>query len=106
VENLYANSRNHGFDAIEYLRRIPLERIAYVHVAGGEERDGVYHDTHFHPIPSGVLELLAELRRQTELCGVMLERDDKFPKPEILNAELDAIARAGSPLRNESVHAG
>jgi hypothetical protein len=25
---------------------VPLERIAYVHVGGGVERDGIYHDTH------------------------------------------------------------
>ena len=39
IENVYANARNHGYDAINFLERIPLDRIAYVHVAGGVERD-------------------------------------------------------------------
>lgn len=96
IENVYANCRNHGWDALEYLERLPLDRIAYVHVAGGVERKGVYHDTHAHPIPTAVLDLLEELCVRTEVPGVMLERDDRFPDPKELTAELDAIAAAVS----------
>ncbi len=38
VANLYANARNPGADPTDVLDRLPLERIAYVHVAGGVER--------------------------------------------------------------------
>ena len=65
VANLYANARNHGGDPLAFLDRLPLERIAYVHVAGGVERDGLYHDTHAHPTPPGVLDLVAELCART-----------------------------------------
>src|SRR5262245_4386045 len=54
IENVYANARNHQFDPIRFIESLPLERIAYVHVAGGDERHGVYHDTHTHAIPLGV----------------------------------------------------
>ena len=37
---------------------LPLERVAYVHVAGGAEHDGLYHDTHTDPVPPAVLELV------------------------------------------------
>ncbi len=94
VENVYANARNHGYDPHEFLDRIPLERIAYVHVAGGVERDGLYHDTHTHAVPGGVFDLLADLCARTDVPGVMLERDDRFPSDAELNAELDAIAAA------------
>ena len=46
VANVYANARNHGWDPLAYLDRLPLERLAYVHVAGGVERGGLYHDSH------------------------------------------------------------
>lgn len=65
LANLHANARNHGGDPLAFLDALPLERIAYVHVAGGVERDGLYHDTHAHPTPPPVLELLAELCART-----------------------------------------
>jgi uncharacterized protein (UPF0276 family) len=92
IANVYANARNHGYDPHDLLDRIPLERIAYVHVAGGTERDGLYHDTHTHDVNRGVLELLGELCSRTAIPGVMLERDDHFPSDAELSAELDAIA--------------
>lgn len=92
ISNLYANARNHGWDAASYLDRIPLDRIAYVHVAGGVMRDGLYHDTHAHATPAGPLDLLRELSSRIALPGVMLERDDHFPDETEINRELDRIA--------------
>jgi uncharacterized protein len=94
LANLYANARNHGGDPLDLLDALPLERIAYVHVAGGVERDGLYHDTHAHPTPPGVLDLVAELCGRRDPPGVMLERDDAYPPEPELAAELDAIAAA------------
>lgn len=94
VANVWANARNLGGDPVATLRQMPLDRLAYVHVAGGEEREGTYHDTHAAPVPPGVLELLSGLCRIAEPPGVMLERDDAYPTGPQLNAELDAIAAA------------
>ena len=94
LANLHANARNHGGDPLAFLDALPLERIAYVHVAGGVERDGLYHDTHAHPTPPAVLELVAELCSRRDPPGVMLERDDAYPPEAELAAELDAIAAA------------
>ena len=94
LANLHANSRNFGYDPIEFIDRIPLKRIAYVHVAGGMERGGLYHDTHAHPVPGAVLELLTAVSSRVEVPGVMLERDEGFPPDVVLDAELDAVAAA------------
>src|SRR5262249_58066542 len=59
IENVYANARNHGYDPLAFLGRLPLDRLAYVHVAGGVERDGLYHDTHTDAVPGPVLVSLA-----------------------------------------------
>jgi uncharacterized protein len=102
VANLYANARNHGGDPLAFLDALPLERVAYVHVAGGVERGGLYHDTHAHPTPPAVLDLVAELCSRRDPPGVMLERDDDYPPEAELAAELDAIAaatRAGAGRR-------
>jgi uncharacterized protein (UPF0276 family) len=94
LSNLYANAHNHGYDARESLARFPLDRIAYVHVGGGTFRDGVYHDTHAHPVVPGVLRLVEALFAMTDAPGVLLERDDDFPPEAELVAELRAIADA------------
>jgi uncharacterized protein (UPF0276 family) len=91
VANLYANARNIGTDPAEFLATLPLSRLAYVHVAGGVERDGLYHDTHAHAMPDAVLDLLADLCARVDPPGVLLERDDDYPADEELAAELAAI---------------
>jgi uncharacterized protein (UPF0276 family) len=102
IENVYANARNHGYDAVHFLEKLPLERIAYVHIAGGIDRNGTYHDTHTYRTPEPVLALLAELSARVPLPGVLLERDENFPSEAELHDELDAIAsavRAGANRR-------
>lgn len=94
IENIYANARNLGGNPLDLLDRLPLDKVAYVHVAGGSEHGGIYHDTHAQAVPAGVLDLLEELCARTAIPGVMLERDDCFPSEAELNAELDAIAAA------------
>lgn len=94
IENVYANARNHGWDAVAFLDRLPLDRLAYVHVAGGVERDGLYHDTHAHSVSRPVLRLLEELCARVDVPGILLERDGHFPVETELNAELAAIDAA------------
>ncbi|MFD7613528.1 DUF692 domain-containing protein [Streptomyces sp. NPDC059828] len=91
VANLHTNRVNRGEDPLAALDEMPVEAIAYVHVAGGLEQGGVWHDTHAHPVPRPVLDILAELRRRTDPPGVLLERDDDFPPPDELAGELTAI---------------
>ncbi|WP_175410293.1 DUF692 domain-containing protein [Streptomyces sp. TRM64462] len=91
VANLHTNGVNRGDDPSKALAELPLEALAYVHVAGGVEQDGVWHDTHAHPVPPPVLDLLAELASRAAPPGVLLERDDAFPPEEELAAELAAI---------------
>ncbi|MBD9736309.1 DUF692 family protein, partial [Streptomyces sp. H28] len=90
VANLHTNHVNRGEDPAEALAALPLEAIAYVHVAGGFERDGVWHDSHAHPVPQPVLDILADLASRTSPPGVLLERDENFPAPSELRAELAA----------------
>ncbi|MFD7305820.1 DUF692 domain-containing protein [Streptomyces pharetrae] len=94
VANLYTNHVNRGEDPAKALAELPLEAIAYVHVAGGFERDGVWHDSHAHPVPRPVLDILADLASRVRPPGVLLERDENFPAPAELEAELGAIREA------------
>jgi len=91
VANLHTNHVNRGEDPAVALDELPLEALAYVHVAGGVERDGVWHDSHAHPVTRPVLEVLAQLSARTAPPGVLLERDENFPPVAELAGELATI---------------
>ncbi|MDQ0993651.1 DUF692 domain-containing protein [Streptomyces sp. V3I7] len=96
VANLHTNHVNRGEDPARALAELPLEALAYVHVAGGFERDGVWHDSHAHPVPRPVLDILTDLASRVAPPGVLLERDDNFPEPTELEGELGAVREAVS----------
>ncbi|WP_141216473.1 DUF692 domain-containing protein, partial [Rhodococcus sp. 14-2483-1-1] len=92
IANVYANARNRRRDPWTELARLPLDRIAYCHIAGGTERDGVYHDSHTAAVPEEVLELLRTFTAAGHRTPLMLERDGHYPPEVELLDELDAIA--------------
>ncbi|MER7681205.1 DUF692 domain-containing protein [Streptomyces sp. NPDC096934] len=102
VANLHTNHVNRGEDPARALDELPVEAIAYVHVAGGFERDGVWHDSHAHPVPRPVLGILADLASRVTPPGVLLERDDNFPAPGELEKELAAIRATLDEARPEA----
>ncbi|HMO23637.1 MAG TPA: DUF692 family protein, partial [Candidatus Melainabacteria bacterium] len=97
ISNLYANSFNLGFSPDRFLDRLPLSKVAYMHIAGGEKRKGIYHDTHAHDLGEAVLDLLSTALSKGCSDAVLLERDDLFPDLSEFNQEMDRISRALSP---------
>jgi uncharacterized protein (UPF0276 family) len=91
VANLHASAVNLGQDPEGVLDELPLERVVYMHAAGGVERDGVYHDTHAHPLTPEVLDLLDALCGRHRPPAVLLERDERYPPDDELAAELAAL---------------
>lgn len=94
VNNVHVNSVNHGFDAMACLLAMPLDRVAYVHVAGHcVEADGLLVDTHGAAVIDPVWALL---RAAYERCGPVptcLERDVNIPPLADLMHEVRHIAR-------------
>jgi uncharacterized protein (UPF0276 family) len=94
VANLYANCRNFNWNLEYFLRTIPLDRIAYMHLAGGRMVDAFYHDTHAHSVPEEVVVLTRQVAARAQHSGILLERDDHWPSAEVLNKELDLVSSA------------
>lgn len=93
LANIYANARNRARDPLAELLRLPADRVAYCHVAGGHEAGGRYHDTHTDPVPADVLALVGAFTARHPV-PLMLERDGNYPPAAELLDELDAIAVA------------
>ncbi|MFI6325339.1 DUF692 domain-containing protein [Nonomuraea sp. NPDC050556] len=94
VANLYTNQVNLGLSAVAALDELPLSELAYVHVAGGYESHGIWHDTHTTSVPAEVLDILSELCARVTPPGVLLEWDDEYPSDAALTGELDRVRTA------------
>lgn len=95
VNNIYVNSCNFGFAALDFLHALPLERTCYVHVAGHYvEPDGLLVDTHGAAVIDPVWSLLAAAyQRIGGTVPTCLERDFNIPDLAPLTAEVEQIAR-------------
>jgi hypothetical protein len=89
VNNVYVNSRNHGFDPRAWIDRIPPERVVQLHVAGHFVRDDELRiDTHAEDVCDDVYELLDHTLRRMGPKPVLLERDGNFPPLDELLAQV------------------
>jgi len=94
VNNIYVNSINHRYDASAFLRALPAERIAYVHIAGHcNEADDLIVDTHGADIIDPVWSLLNEAYTHFGVLPTLLERDFNIPPYAELMQEVDTIHR-------------
>ncbi len=89
VNNVYVSSRNHGFDAEAYIRALPHQRIAQLHLAGASDHGDYLIDTHDHPVADAVWPLYRLAQSLTGGVSVLLEWDAKLPDYAGLLAELD-----------------
>ncbi|WP_242112144.1 HvfB family MNIO-type RiPP peptide maturase [Luteimonas aquatica] len=94
VNNIVVNATNHRYDAHEFLRALPGERVAYIHVAGHyDEAEDLKVDTHGAGVSDPVWALLAEAYRVHGRKPTLLERDFNFPPFAELVDELDTVRR-------------
>ncbi len=94
VNNIVVNATNHGYDAHDFLRALPGERVAYIHVAGHyDEAPDLKVDTHGAAVSDPVWDLLAEAYRLHGPKPTLLERDFNFPPFDELLDELGIVRR-------------
>jgi uncharacterized protein len=95
VTNLYTNAVNHNYDPIEFLDRIPLDRVVQLHYVGGHWSHGVLIDSHAAPTPEDVWHLIELVMERAPVKGAILERDINLPQFEDLLGEVDRARRVG-----------
>lgn len=94
VNNVYVNSVNHGFDALDFLRQMPSERIVYMHTAGHyNETENLIVDTHAADVIAPVWDLLDQAYALHGVHPTLLERDFNIPPLDELVHEVEHIAR-------------
>ena len=94
INNIYVNSVNHRYDATQFLKSLPSERIAYAHIAGHyDEAPDLLVDTHGADVKNSVWDLLATAYQHFGVFPTLLERDFNIPAPDVLQHEIDLIVR-------------
>ena len=92
VNNVYVNSVNHGYNPIEYIQELPLDRVTYVHIAGHYvEDDGLIIDTHGSDVVSPVWDLLTLTYQLLGNIPTLLERDFNIPSLNKMMNEITLI---------------
>jgi uncharacterized protein (UPF0276 family) len=87
VNNVFVSAYNHGFDAEEYLRAIPYDRVVQFHVAGHTNYGTHIVDTHIGPVIDDVWRMLGRAHEKAGGASVLLEWDAEIPGFEETHAE-------------------
>lgn len=93
VNNVYVNSVNHSFDALEYIQQMPKETIREIHLGGHSQQDGFLLDTHGSKVADVVWVLyehtLQHLGKHAKHVPTLIEWDNDLPTLDVLLAERD-----------------
>jgi len=92
INNIVVNSINHKYDAHEYMRSMPADRLRYFHLAGHYvEAEDLRIDTHASPVDDQAWALLADAYAHFGSVPTLLERDFNFPPVQDLLDEVNRI---------------
>lgn len=89
LANLMADAKNFNFNAKDYIKSLPLNKIAMLHIAGGDWLDG-YNEKqitggHNKPVQSQVWELLDYTLAISDPKYIVLERSRNIVFSEVIN---------------------
>ncbi len=92
VNNVYVNAFNHNYNAKEFIKKLPLNKVAYVHIAGHEQvSDTLIIDTHGQAVIDPVFELFDFTADLIKPVPVLLERDFNIPELTELQHEINRL---------------
>jgi uncharacterized protein (UPF0276 family) len=94
INNVYVNAFNHNYNAKEFIDKLPLNRVAYIHMAGHTQiSDDLIIDTHGEAIIDPVYELFSWTLPKIKPVPVLLERDFNIPNLQELQNELNSLEK-------------
>jgi len=92
LNNIYVSQFNNQCDSIEYIRNIPLNLVAEIHLAGFEDRGTYLLDAHNNKVSAPVWELYQKVIRNNHTIPTLIEWDNDLPPLSTLLQEAE-IAR-------------
>ena len=108
VNNVYVNSFNHHYDAKEFIDKLPLGKVRYIHMAGHTKvSEDLIIDTHGEAIIDPVYDLFGyTMKKLGREVPVLLERDFNIPEMDELQNEMDCLRNIiQSSLKDKTLYA-
>lgn len=100
VNNVYVSSKNHNFDAMEFIKNIPTASIGQIHLAGHSQGKNYLIDTHDEPVCKEVWDLYEKTIQYHGAINTMIERDANIPDFEVLENELNTAKKIIEKITN------
>jgi len=91
VTNLFINSKNHNYDAINWLKELNPEIVRQLHVVGYSKSDAGYEDNHATATQQEILNLIEFVSDFPNLEAIIIERDQLIPDISELQQEIKTI---------------
>lgn len=89
LNNVFVNSKNHGWDPYDFIDQIPGHRVVQIHLAGHYPLGDILLDSHDRPIISEVWELLRYTIEKFGSRPFMIERDDSISELQEVEREVE-----------------
>jgi uncharacterized protein (UPF0276 family) len=102
INNVYVSSCNHGFDPLEYLAALPIERVQQIHLAGHTRQGAYLIDTHDAPVIEPVWALYHAAIDRFGFVATMIERDDNIPPLDEVLIELGRARTIANEARTKA----
>ncbi len=98
VNNVYVSCVNHGRDPYDYIRALPLQHVAEIHLAGfahdvDAAGDSLLIDSHGAAVAQVVWDLYAYALERVGPVPTLIERDNDIPAFPVLLAEAHRAER-------------
>ena len=93
LNNVYVSQYNNAASAQEYIRNIPLDRVAEIHLAGFEHKGSYLLDAHNRKVSAPVWELYRDLMGTSAPIPTLIEWDNELPPFSVLLEEAEQARR-------------
>ncbi len=105
LNNCVVNSRNLGWDPVEYLERLHPGMVHQFHLAGHSYEEDISIDTHDHAVPAAVWKLFEQASQRFPGASALVEWDDQIPSLDRMLEEVATARSFGGNIEGRSVPA-
>lgn len=88
INNVYVSSVNHGFNPLDFIAGVPVDRVAQIHLAGHTNMGTYLIDTHDEHVCDDVWNLYADSLKYYSHVSTMVEWDSNLPSFDVLQNEI------------------